>query len=56
MLLDVSGGVASWAPLILAVVNAATSSRGVADGEEELIEVPLELARRQHGYLRKLRP
>ena len=56
VLLNMSGGVVSFAPLIRAVVNATTSSHAVTAGEEELIEVPLELARTQHGRPRKFQP
>ena len=60
VLLDESGGdLCSCTPAVSGVVGAVTRDRAQFDsdsGGEELIEVPLELARRRRGRPRKLRP
>ena len=60
VLLDESGGDhCSCTPAVPGVVGAVTRDRAQIDsdsGGEELIEVPLELARRRRGRPRKLRP
>ena len=60
VLLDESGGDhCSCTPAVPGFVGAVTRDRAQFDsnsGGEELIEVPLELARKRRGRPRKLRP
>ena len=57
VLLDAFGGVASsCSQPIPGVFSAETRSRVALAEEEELVEVPLEIARKQRGHPRKLRP